>query len=369
MSAVAVALAVVAALIWWGIVLAPWRPWSVRERLDASPDAGGRDYADVTALIPARDEAETLPRTLAALAKQGGALRVVVIDDESGDATARVARTAGAEVIAGAPLPADWSGKLWALEQGRRIARTRWVLLLDADIELRPGALAVLMALAEDRGLQLVSVMARLRMETFWERLLMPAFIFFFKLLYPFALANSPRRRMAAAAGGCLLLERRVIDEIGGFGAFKDALIDDCALARAVKSRGYATWVGLTHAAVSRRAYDSLAPIWLMVARTAFTQLRCSGTLLALCSLVLGIACWMPVAGLFVPGARWAAVCAWVAIAASYLPTLRFYGRAPWWWLAMPLIGTLYLVMTWYSAWRYWRGVASRWKGRDYQVV
>lgn len=368
MAGAAFALAVAAALIWWGIVLAPWRPWSTRERLKADPGADG-DYGDVTVLIPARDEADTLPRTVASLARQGRGLRIVVIDDQSGDATAEAARAAGAEVITGAPLPAGWSGKLWALEQGRRVVTSRWLLLLDADIELQPGALAALTALAAERDLQLVSVMARLRMDAFWERLLMPAFIFFFKLLYPFSLANSRASRLAAAAGGCVLLERRVLEEIGGFGALKGALIDDCTLARAVKARGYATWIGLTHAVVSHRAYDSLAAIWLMVARTAFTQLRYSGTLLALCTLVLGIACWMPVAGLFVPAARWAAICAWAAIAASYLPTLRFYNSSPWWWLAMPIIGTLYLAMTWHSAWRYWRGVASRWKGRDYQAV
>ncbi|HET7569252.1 MAG TPA: glycosyltransferase [Gammaproteobacteria bacterium] len=362
---VAAALAGVSAVIWWGILLAPWRPWSTRERLEIG-DASTSDFADLTVLIPARDEAAVLPRTLAALAEQGGHPKVIVIDDQSSDGTAAVAADAGANVIAGAPLPTGWTGKVWALEQGRRRADTRWLLLLDADIELKPGALAALRARAVQDDRQFVSVMAWLRMETFWERLLMPAFIYFFKLLYPFALANSARRWIAAAAGGCVLVEADVLAELGGFGAIKGAVIDDCALARAVKDRGRRTWIGLSQSVVSRREYPSLASIWEMVARTAFTQLHYSSLLLALCTLALALACWMPVAGLCFPAGRWLAVAAWAAMAASYGPTLRYYDRSPLWCIAMPAIGTLYLAMTWHSAWRYWRGVRSRWKNRDY---
>ncbi|HET7371230.1 MAG TPA: glycosyltransferase [Gammaproteobacteria bacterium] len=361
---IAAILAGISVAIWWGILLAPWRPWSTRERLDAGV-APAIDLSGLTVLIPARDEADVLPHTLVALSRQGDP-HVIVIDDQSSDATAAVAAAGGAQVLSGAALPNGWTGKLWALEQGRREAKTRWLLLLDADIELQPGALAALLEKAAADGRQFVSVMARLRMQSVWERLLMPAFIYFFKLLYPFALANSARRWIAAAAGGCVLVEANVLTELGGFGAIRDAVIDDCALARAVKSRGYRTWIGLSKAVVSRREYPSLGSIGEMVARTAFTQLRYSSALLALCTLALALACWMPIAGLFWPASRWLAVAAWVGMAASYIPTLRFYGRSSLWALAMPLIGTLYLAMTWQSAWRYWRGVRSRWKNREY---
>jgi hopene-associated glycosyltransferase HpnB len=360
-------LAGISAAIWWGILLAPWRPWSTRERLaDATSDLPDDDFADLTVLIPARDEAAVLPRTLAGLARQGGAPRVIVIDDESTDRTAEVAAAAGAEVIPGQALPAGWTGKLWALEQGRKHAATSWLLLLDADIELQAGTLHALRARARQDRVRLVSLMARLRMESIWERLLMPAFIYFFKLLYPFALANSSRGWIAAGAGGCALIDARVLAELDGFGAIRDAVIDDCALARAVKSAGHGTWIGLSKNAVSRREYDSLNSIRDMVARTAFTQLRYSPVLLGLCTLALIFACWMPVAGLFWSSSRWLAVAAWIALAGSYIPTLRYYERSPLWCLAMPLIGTLYLAMTWESAFGYWRGIRSRWKSRDY---
>lgn len=362
------AFAFVSALIWWGILLAPWRPWSTRERFEVDSNQHDGDTTDITVLIPARDEAEFLPRTLAALNSSGYFPRVIVIDDHSTDDTATVARTAGAEVILAAPLPAGWSGKLWALEQGRLQTASRWLLLLDADIEIAPGTITALRRMANERNLQLVSLMAWLRMVGFWEQLLMPAFVFFFKLLYPFKLANLPSSRLTAAAGGCILVESCVLAEIGGFGSLRSELIDDCALARAVKARGHATWIGLTHAATSHRTYDSLASISQMVARSAFTQLRYSITLLGFCSMLLLLACWIPVAGLFFPIARWFALCAWIAMISSYLPTLRFYHRSSWWSLSMPLIGTLYLAMTWYSAWRHWSGMGTRWKDRDYQL-
>ncbi|HET6725547.1 MAG TPA: glycosyltransferase [Gammaproteobacteria bacterium] len=365
MAPVATALTAVSAFIWWGILVAPWRPWSTRETLAAKP----RNEAaldDVTVLIPARDEEDVLPQTLAALRNQSATLRIIVIDDQSSDATATVARAAGAEVISTSPLPDDWTGKLWALEHGRKQARTRWLLLLDADIELRRGVLPALRQRALDRNRQLVSVMASLRMESLAERLLMPAFIYFFKLLYPFALSNSRSRWVAAAAGGCVFIEARVLKEMGGFGAIRGAVIDDCALARAAKAYGYRTWIGLSHDVVSRREYRSLGPIWEMVTRTAFTQLHYSALLLGLCTIALVLACWMPVVGLFWSTSRWIAVAAWVAMAASYASILRFYRRVPLWWLAMPMIGTLYLAMSWHSAWQYWRGIRSRWKNRDY---
>lgn len=359
-----------AALVWLGILVLPYAPWRVREVLDA--EAAAPDLSDVTALIPARNEAETIGQTLNALAAQGQGLTMVVVDDQSGDRTVEIARNTtahGLRVVPGRPLPAGWSGKLWALEQGRPYLSSRLTLLMDADIELQPGALAALRAKLERDRLHFLSLMASLRMQTFWERLLMPAFIYFFKLVYPFRLANDPGcRKIAAAAGGCILLETRLIDEIGGFQALRGALIDDCELARRVKALGYRTWVGLTHSVRSLRCYDELAAIWNMVARSAFTQLRYSTLLLLACTGIFMIAFWLPIVGCVFPNtlARWIAVMTLVAMMLSYLPTLRFYGLSGGWAVALPLIGTLYLAMTWTSAVRYWRGKRSRWKGRVY---
>lgn len=368
-------LALPGALIWLSMLVLPWRPWRVREVLDAAVTSAKPDLSDVTALIPARNEAETIELTLKALAAQGPGLTTVLVDDQSDDGTAKMARKAATQslrVISGCALPTGWSGKLWALEQGRVHLNRRLTLLMDADIELQPGVLAALRAKMERDGLHFVSLMAALRMKTFWEKLLLPAFIYFFRLLYPFRLANDPtRRRIAAAAGGCILLETRLIDEIGGFQALRGALIDDCELARRVKALGYRTWVGLTHSVRSLRCYDELAAIWNMVARSAFTQLRYSTLLLLACTGIFVIAFWLPVAGLMFPHtiARWIAVIGLVAMMSSYLPTLRFYGLSGGWAIALPLIGTLYLAMTWTSAVRYWRGKRSRWKGRVYNKI
>jgi hopene-associated glycosyltransferase HpnB len=210
--------------------------------------------------------------------------------------------------------------------------------------------------------------MAQMRMVSFWERLLMPAFVYFFKMLYPFRLSNSGFRGVAAAAGGCILLETRLIEEIGGFKAICNELIDDCALAKRVKSLGYITWIGLTHSVRSLRPYENLAGIWNMVARTAFCQLRYSVVLLAGTTAIMLTVFWLPVAGLFLPAAsaKIISTCASAALILSYLPTLKFYGQSRGWALALPLVATLYLTMTWLSAIRFWVGVGARWKGRFY---
>ncbi len=358
--------AFIAGLVTW---LLPWRPWSTHERLDAAPPREPADLSDITVLMPARNEAAVIGHTLEALASQGRDLSVIVIDDQSTDGTAAIAR--GVEglnlrVIAGQPLPRGWSGKLWALEQGRMLARTPLILLLDADIALAPGTLAALRAHLLDRRLQLVSLMAHLGMVTFWEKLLLPAFVYFFKMLYPFALANSPNPRQAAAAGGCILVESRALGDLGGFAALQEALIDDCTLAARIKNAGGRTWVGLTHSARSLRRYMHLRVIWDMVARTAYTQLRYSPLLLALCALLMGGVYLLPavmlLAGMHVTTAMLA-----LGLAASpYLPTLRYYQQSPLWALAMPGIAALFLAMTLSSAWRYHRGVRSRWKDRIY---
>ena len=356
--------------LWLALLALPWRPWSTAERLEPDRDEGqAADLSDIAVLIPARDEAQVIGATLDALAAQGTGLDVVVVDDQSLDGTGEVARArAPVRVVAGAGLPAGSTGKLWALEQGWRRIDRPLVLLLDADIALAPGMIAALRDKLRGDGLALVSVMASLRMASGWERLLIPAFIYFFKLLYPFRLSNGTSRLVAAAAGGCVLVEAAMVERIGGFAALRCALIDDCALARAVKRAGGRTWIGLSRGAVSRRAYDRLGPIWDMVARTAYAQLGNSPLWLGACTAVMALAFWAPLAGALAGRGLLSAISAagLAAMLASNQPVLAYYRRSPLWAPALPLIGTLYLAMTWASAVRHWRGAGAHWKGRRY---
>jgi hopene-associated glycosyltransferase HpnB len=361
-----------AACLWLIVLCAPWQPWRTRERLEADPDesspeAGALD--EISALVPARNEAALIGDTVRALAAQGTGLRILVIDDQSHDGTAARAREAGAtQVLTSAPLPDGWTGKLWALEQGYRHAHGRYLLLLDADILLAPGIVRALQARMRRSGAQLVSLMAEPHLRSFWERLLLPAFVYFFKLLYPFRLANSNTRLVAAAAGGCVLLERRVLEQIGGFGALRGALIDDCTLARLAKASGFRTWIGLTRAARSQRASADLESIWDMVARTAFTQLRYSAFWLGACTLLMLLAFVAPIVCLWAPApaARIPGAIAAIALCASYVPVLRYYDLNPWRAPTLIPAAGLFLAMTWSSALRYWRGTRSSWKGRVY---
>jgi len=365
-------LALVGALIWLAIILLPWRPWDTREVLDPASSPPDDDLSNITALIPARNEAALIGTTLSSLKTQGHGLAIIVVDDRSTDGTVAAAQASGLEnlrIIPGGPLPEQWSGKLWALEQGFRHVETSLTLLLDADIGLAPGVVGALRQRLSENSLQLISLMARMRMVSFWERLLMPAFVYFFKMLYPFHLSNSNFTGVAAAAGGCILLETRVIKEMGGFEAIRNELIDDCALARRVKSLGCRTWIGLTHGVDSLRSYERLAGVWDMVARTGFCQLRYSALLLITTTAIMLMTFWLPVAGLFFPTtiAKILSAGALVALILSYLPTLKFYGLSRRWGVSLPLIATLYLAMTWSSAIRFWFGEGSNWKGRFYK--
>ena len=356
---------------WISILLLPWRPTSTREQIEPKPEMQfSQNLSNITVLIPARNEAPYILRTLDDVKAQGEGLRVVVIDDQSIDDTAQLARQNGAQVITGTSPPAGWSGKLWALEQGLREVRTPYTLLLDADIALSPGIIATLREKAETEKRALVSLMAAPAMENTIERLLMPAFIFFFKLLYPFGLANKPDSRMAAAAGGCILVETQVLHAAGAFGSLHDALIDDCTLAARIKHAGKNTWIGLTHSARSHRGYHKLQTIWEMVARTAYTQLNYSLILLIMCSLFMVTMFWFaPLIFLLLPDQKtyMISALAWVAMFLAYRPTLIYYRRSSSWVLALPVIGVLYLAMTWTSAIRYWRGERARWKDRQYE--
>ncbi len=361
-------LTVPGAVIWCSVLLLPWLPWLNREVLEPSKIDLDPDLSDVTVLVPARDEAAVIAATLASLQQQGQGLRVLVIDDQSSDSTADIARQAGAEVLSGEPLPDGWAGKLWALDQGLHQVQTSLTLLLDADIELKPGLLSALLQRKRERGVQLVSLMADLRRHSFWDRLLIPAFVYFFKLLYPFAISNSRSRRVAAAAGGCVLVDTEVLRGIGAFESLRGALIDDCTLARRIKDGGHRTWIGLSRGVVSSRPYGTLASIHAMVARSAFTQLRYSLLLLLAVTVLFIFAYWLPLVGLGLapePARRWA-FGALLAMMVGYIPTLHYYRVSPYLALLLPLTGTLYLGMTWSSALRYWLGTRSSWKGRSY---
>jgi hopene-associated glycosyltransferase HpnB len=365
-------LALPGGVFWTAILTLPWQPWRNREVLDSVERPERDDLADVTVLIPARNEASMLRITLPPLLQQGERLQFILVDDQSTDGTADVASAILKErghIISGSALPAGWSGKLWALERARQTVTTSLILLLDADIELSPGVLCALRTKLRTDRLQLISLMALLRTESFWERALMPAFVYFFKLLYPFHLANDPRHpAIAAAAGGCILLEAQVLDRIGGFASLRDALIDDCTLAARVKGQGFATWIGLTRSARSVRRYDTLGPIWNMVARSAFTQLRHSWLLLLAVTALFAAMFWLPAICLF-SAQRWPVVLALLALSAmtvSYVPILRFYRLPVAWAAALPIIATLFLAMTWSSAWRSRFGKGPTWKGRRY---
>lgn len=364
---------VLGVICWLSILLLPWRPASTREQIEPESEVthgGDQNLSDITVLIPARNEAPYIRHTLYGVTAQGNGLQIIVIDDQSTDETGQLARQHGAQVITGTTPPPGWSGKLWALEQGLQQVSTPYVLLLDADIALSPGIIATLRKKAGAEHRSLVSLMATPPMENGIERLLMPAFIFFFKLLYPFGLANKPDSRMAAAAGGCILVETQALRTAGAFGSLHNALIDDCTLAARVKQTGCNIWLGLSHAARSQRGYPELKPIWEMVARTAFTQLHYSLALLLLCTAIMLSMFWLgPFAFLLlpVPKTYMISAMAWAAMFYVYKPVLNYYRRSPVWAFALPVIGTLYLAMTWTSAMRYWRGERARWKDRQYE--
>lgn len=362
-------LAAAALACWAGVLFAPWAAWRCRERLEAAPGADP-PVADLTVLIPARNEAAVLGTTLRALAQAAPGVPVVVIDDDSSDGTAAIAHASGLPrlvLVAGSPPPPGWSGKLWALQQGLDHVATPWVLLLDADIALAPGLPAALQAKART-GCALVSVCAEPSFEGGAARWLLPVFVYFFKLVYPFALANRAGSRIAAAAGGVVLVERAALVGAGGFAAWKHALIDDCTLAARVKGAGQRCWIGLSHGARSlRRA--GFADVWHMLARTAFVQLHESIGWLLVVSALLALTFWVPPLALVFGGglARVLGLLAWLALMASLLPTLRYYRRNPFAALLLPFAATFFLAATWYSAWRALAGTRSVWKDRRYQ--
>jgi hopene-associated glycosyltransferase HpnB len=367
--------AVVTALVWLGLVGAHGRFWTTSVRLPRrSPPS---EWPEVAVLVPARDEAAVLPETLPGLLRQRypGRLRVVLVDDGSTDGTGEVARSlaAGAalplEVVDGEPRPPGWAGKVWAQEQAYRHAGdAAWLLLTDADIAHPPDGVATLVAAALADQRDMVSLMARLRVQTGWERLVVPAFVYFFAQLYPFRWVASGR--VAAAAGGCVLVRRAALEAAGGFPAVRDAVIDDVALAEALHRAGARLWLGLADRVRSVRPYPRLADLWAMVARSAYTQLRRSPVLLAgtvlglllvyvapVVTCLAGVAAGRPVAAV-------AGGLAWLVMTASYVPQVRYAGQPLMLALSLPFVAVLYLLMTLDSARRHHRGQGAAWKGR-----
>jgi len=334
----------------------------------------------VAVVIPARNEADVIARAVASLLRQNFRnLQVFVIDDSSTDGTADAARQAAPSsdqltVISGVPLPAGWSGKLWAVQQGVEQAlriQPDFLLLTDADIEHALGSVATLVGIAEAGRYDVASFMVRLHCQSFAEKLLIPAFVFFFFLLYPPQWVRDPRRRTAGAAGGCLLIRRSALDRVGGIAAIRHEIIDDCALARAVKRSGGKVWLGATSDTHSMRPYNSFAEVERMIARTAFNQLHHSGLLLSGTVIGMLLLYVLPLALIVSGSARLAmtGVAAYALMAGAYLPMVRFYRRNPLWALTLPLAGVFYTAATIHSAIKYWSGRGGEWKGRTQDVI
>jgi hopene-associated glycosyltransferase HpnB len=364
-------LIVFGSIAWIGLLFLPWRPWGARERLEVTGLASETDSAKIAVLIPARNEEENVERTLLALRDQGPDLQIFLIDDQSVDHTKEKAQAVelnNLTIVDGRELPDGWTGKLWALEQGRKLVTSTLVLLLDADIELAPGMVSALREKLVSENLDLVSIMATLRTDHFWERWLVPAFVFFFKLVYPFARGNNPKSRLGVAAGGCILLRTEMLATIGGFKGVRRAVIDDCTLAQKVKEAGGKTWIGLSRSVKSHRPYPDLASFWVMVSRTAYTQLRYSVLMLLAVTCLMLIVFWGPFLAVWTTSwtLKVVALVGWSCMTAAYLPTVRFYRLSPLWTITLPIIATLYLLMTWSSAIEYWKGRRSIWKGRVY---
>jgi hopene-associated glycosyltransferase HpnB len=380
------ALAVLAILIWVGLLGGWGQFWRADQRLEGQTLPPPASWPRVAVVIPARNEAALISRALRShlIQTYPGPLSVILVDDQSHDGTAAIAtQTALAlghgerlTVLPGTTLPAGWAGKLWALDQGFRHLLQQpmqpdYVLFTDADIEHDATTVQQLVTQAEAKQLDLVSLMVQLRCQSFWERLLIPAFVFFFQMLYPFPWVNHPDRKTAAAAGGCALIRFSALERIDGLQAIREALIDDCALGAAVKQGG-PIWLGLSTTSRSLRPYPDLASIWAMVARSAYTQLNYSPGLLM--GTVFGMALVYLVSPLSVllglasgqPGLGIAGLIGWLLMAIAYWPTVRLYGGNPFWTLALPLIAVLYTGMTVDSARRHWQGQGGAWKGRIY---
>jgi hopene-associated glycosyltransferase HpnB len=337
------------------------------------------NWPNVVAIVPARNEAATIARAVASLLSQDypGEFSIIVVDDHSNDGTAALARKAAEEagaatriaIHSASELPLGWTGKLWALNEGVSAAAEKtpaFFWFTDADVVHAPDTLRRLVFRAERDALDLASLMVLLQAKTFPERLLIPPFLYFFLMLYPPRWIADPQKRTAGAAGGCILLRREALERIGGIAAIRGEVIDDCALARAVKKNGGQIWMGLTRASVSLREYGGFAEICDLIARTAFAQLRNSFVLLVATLAGLFVTFWLAWI-LFFTGNDPAWIMASTAVAlmtTTFLLTVLFYGLPPYWAFTLPLAAVFYGYATCLSAVRYWRGRGGQWKGR-----
>ncbi|MGB8602829.1 MAG: glycosyltransferase [Rhizomicrobium sp.] len=364
--------------IWLVLVFARHSFWLMRERDSLNGLERPMSWPSVAAVVPARDEAETIERTLKSLLAQdyAGSFRIILVDDQSSDGTAELARAlndARIDILTGVEHPEGWTGKLFALSQGVAALdgwhAPEYLWFTDADIAHKPDSLRALVTRAEAEGLVLTSLMARLNCTSFAEKFLIPAFVFFFAMLYPFGAVNNRKSHLAGAAGGCMLIRRTALEKAGGVEAIRGEIIDDCAMGKLMKKQG-PIWLGLTNRVLSLRPYPKIADIHAMVARTAYAQLHYSPVLLTGTLIGLFIVFLLPVFDLLFGGfffGGFAALCgalSWALMAIAFQPTLRFYHRSPFWGLALPLIGAVYGYFTLDSALQHAGGKGGMWKGR-----
>ena len=373
------AIAALALAIWLYLICARGGFWLSRQRDDVLPWPPSQ-WPRVTAVIPARNEAEAIAESVGSLARQDypGPFSIVLVDDDSEDRTAELARAAAIGIgpersftlISSRGLAPGWTGKLWAVRQGVEAANAAseppdYLLLTDADIVHTPDSVRALVTRAEHGKYVLTSLMARLRCASGWERSHVPSFVYFFQMLYPFAWVNDPKNATAGAAGGCMLGKAGALTRAGGIESIRDALIDDCSLAAKLKAVG-PIWLGLTDRVVSIRCYESFDEVRKMISRSAYAQLKYSPLLLA--GVTLGMALTFlagPLLALFGDGtAGILGLLTWALIAMSFQPMLRFYRRSPLWGLVLPAIAVAYMLYTLDSAYRYLRGQGGSWKGR-----